>query len=917
MIYLHFFLKFKSQLRRTRSDIVRQVDESLTRSIANIGGSDVTKERFIISAVFNEETIGFWLDIYILIEDLKKKIDDSKDFFGFSLVICDNVINNPELLCRFLANHNGVFINGNSAKNFVPYAIFEKPSEWLKKTNKRKYGCGNYYRIKELKNFKNTARNDLDLQNEIAKFSEKEKEKNLLITGSQYLQLHGILFDYCENLTKNFPSLNICFGSTGLGALVDIWSFEIRSLSGRSEDRPIEEINNLWELLFRERIRDEVSDYIMRCAKRFLKLVLNFYLTAAQKLKKTPVLTLENIHLAEDKITGVLIETLSEINHKEKKNLIILGTGENEIDQDNLSQWKGIFNKIIKKENKKQPPVYPKLSTELWEIVYAISLLNRYFPPELFQKLCEEDEKNPVMIKRALSILKSLGIIDNPREPRPVTGYLEEYAHKVLAERSVKIKELVCGRLLSWAGRRNINPCFHLLIIIADLESPANRQFDDLLLLKSFLSDIINETISGIETSMANGKFDEIVREKAPAIRCIFKTTKALLSGNEEDIEKTFTDISEDSLNEFHDSYPTLKTQLLVNLGAWYLGRHNKNEAANKIKEAIVLGQNRNTFCLAQAYRIFSLVCLSKQQTIEAIEYLQFALANAEKTDNYNELAISAYYAAATQFLYGDIFNAKKLARKSVEQSLGAGRADWADRSRFLEGRIEFELGNLKEALEILQSLRNNPFGNKTDEKDIFLAAWIYRCQIYLEDPNIPKPQPANHDADIFEMEAAFMAGNYEKVLELSNSFSNPFSQENFLYTEQADWRSGFAQCEHLYFTHGEIQERLKGLFLSLSLSRMPGNRQDEALHYIQQILRDEKLCEMDPYDAFYFYAKYLILEQTETGPVDKSTAVSIAFKRLQRRASRIDDVETCRQYLNVPRWNRELSLVAKEYKLI
>jgi len=913
MVYLHFFLKFKSQLRQTRPDIVRQVDESFTRSIANMGGV-VTVGKSVISAVFNEEAIGFWLDIYILIEDLKRKYDDPKKFFGFSLVICDNALNNPEPLCRFLANHNGVFIIGNLAKNFVPYAMFEKPSEWLEINNRRKYGCGNYYRIKKLKRFGNSANNDLEFKNEIAEIFESEKGKNVLIIGQQYSQLRGGLLLFCKR-TGNFPPLRICFGSVGLGAFIDIWSFEIRSLSGKSVDRPTEEIDSLWELLFRERIRDEVSDYIIRCVKRFLKLVIEFYSYAAKNMNKTPVLVLENIQFAEDKLVKILIEALSEISPKNSENLVILGTGENEIEQNKLNQWGNVFNKIIKMKNRRQTPVYPKLSTELWEILYAVSLFNRYFPPELFQKLCEEDEKNPLMIKRALSILRTMGIIDNLREPRPVTKHLEEYALKALGDNSVKIKDLVRGRLLSWANRRNINPCFNLLIIIDSLNSAQNREFDDILLLKSFLSDIINDTTSGIENSMTDGKFEELIKEEAPAIRCIFYTSKALLSGSEEDIEKTFNELSAEKINEFSSLY--LKAQILVNIGAWHLGCHKRNEAAKKIKEAIILGQNRNTFCLAHAYRIFSLVCLSKQQTIEAIEYLQFALSNAEKTDNYNELAISSYYAAATQFLYGDVFNAKKLARKSVEQSLSAGRAEWADRSRFLEGRIEFELGNLKEACEILQSLRNDPYGGKTDEKDSLLAAWIYRCQIYLKDPRIPKPQPANHDADIFEMEAAFMAGNYEKVFELSNSFSNPFINENYLYTEQADWRSGFAQCEHLYFTHGEIQERMKGLFLSLSLSRLPGNRHDESLQHIQRILRDEKLCEMDPYDAFYFYAKYLILEQTETSPIDKSTAVSIAFKRLQRRASRIDDVETCRQYLNVPRWNRELSMVAKEYKLI
>jgi hypothetical protein len=47
------------------------------------------------------------------------------------------------------------------------------------------------------------------------------------------------------------------------------------------------------------------------------------------------------------------------------------------------------------------------------------------------------------------------------------------------------------------------------------------------------------------------------------------------------------------------------------------------------------------------------------------------------------------------------------------------------------------------------------------------------------------------------------------------------------------------------------------------------------------------------------------------------NTAVSMAFKRLQRRASRIDDPETRRDFLNLNYWNKALSIVAKEYKLI
>ena len=115
-------------------------------------------------------------------------------------------------------------------------------------------------------------------------------------------------------------------------------------------------------------------------------------------------------------------------------------------------------------------------------------------------------------------------------------------------------------------------------------------------------------------------------------------------------------------------------------------------------------------------------------------------------------------------------------------------------------------------------------------------------------------------------------------------------------------------------------------VFNSLALSGLAGESKPEkpgkvsktdAAENIQLILRDERLCEIDPWESFYFYAKYRILENSGSSQVDLSTAVSMAFKRLQRRAGRIEDIETRRQYLNVPKWNRELHLAAKEFRLI
>ena len=70
-------------------------------------------------------------------------------------------------------------------------------------------------------------------------------------------------------------------------------------------------------------------------------------------------------------------------------------------------------------------------------------------------------------------------------------------------------------------------------------------------------------------------------------------------------------------------------------------------------------------------------------------------------------------------------------------------------------------------------------------------------------------------------------------------------------------------------------------------------------------------------FDVFYYYSYYLILSGASTLEVDKNTALSIAFKKLQSRASRIDDLETKRSFLGKHFWNSALFDAAKENRLI
>ena len=74
MAELLFFLRFKTQLRRTRPELVQQVDEAIRQAVADVGGT-ITTERSLLKVSFDEGSLGFWLDMLILIERMKKVLE--------------------------------------------------------------------------------------------------------------------------------------------------------------------------------------------------------------------------------------------------------------------------------------------------------------------------------------------------------------------------------------------------------------------------------------------------------------------------------------------------------------------------------------------------------------------------------------------------------------------------------------------------------------------------------------------------------------------------------------------------------------------------------------------------------------------------------------------------------------------------
>jgi hypothetical protein len=958
MIRLLFFLRFRSQLLRTNHQAVKALEERIVELIRNAGGVEKSDRR-LVNALFNESTLGLGLDIFVCVEGILAAIQDwAGELYGYALVIGKDMDEDAgRRLCRCFSSprNAGVYCDEELRRALSCYFQFEPPEI----APPPSAGGAAYARIKAL-NPLGGFRLPLPVEAERARRdsivrSLKQGKKNALIVGPEFSGKRAGLYEFCA--AGAFP-LVIRFdsggpegsGGRGLAALSDAYSPELRNFlaasgGGGKEDAgaALEELDALQGSLFRDRLHGEVSPLLLRTGRRFFKLLLDAYLRASLAREFPAILILEHINRASESAGQLVWEALRSLSGEFALaglpgRFTVYGTavsGEGEFPSGpgrpgsagsvgsagsaapaKGPAWDRIFPRIIRLEGE-GADYAPDMSRDLWEVAYALALMGRYFPGPLIPQLLVEGGKSPRMISRALDMLTRSGLVDTPQDPRPRVRNFLPKAEAILGSRKELVRGVVRNRLLDWAFSHRLRPGFALLDALAGLGEGAGIfktiKRGDELILKSVVSDLTGGTFAAFQEALNGGRLGSVVGpERAFTVSYLFSTLKALLNGSDGDIKEVFRYTpGEERI------YPPFKAQVLINTAAYLLGIRDIDSAQNTIKEALIRSQDVPWSGLAQANRLFSLINLSKQRIGETVDYAGFAVENAEKSGNYEELAVASYYAAAVQYLYGNLSQAERLALVAEDRAAQAGRGEWADRARFFQGKLAFDLGRYQDALRLFQDIGSNPLGSPLAEKQSLLEAWAYRARIYSQNPLLPKPTGGGIDADLFEIEGAFLAGDYRRTASLATTLEESLTGDAFIYTEQPDWRSGFAQCELLLLPPREFWDRMVLVYQALALCRLSADGGAEALRIMQRVLRDERLSEMDPGDAFYFYAWYQVLQESGAAQIDMNTAVSMAFKRLQRRASRIDDPKIRQAYLTQPRWNGALSLAAREHRLI
>jgi hypothetical protein len=540
----------------------------------------------------------------------------------------------------------------------------------------------------------------------------------------------------------------------------------------------------------------------------------------------------------------------------------------------------------------------------LWELFYCFELMKKFYPERSFQSLFTSAGMNSEIVSRSRNFFMARAL-----------SFSEEECINALGKRASPVRTFVASLILASLNKKEVKPSYHIIAALHRLECDAG----DELILNAVLNDARSGNCEEMQMAIndrnlfSKENFASVVgKERAKDLAYIFYTNKALYHGSESEIRAAFLEPPPESNTNL-----LYRTQILADIASYHISTGNNEEAGKSLKEAMLIAQEpAYEKEMPQAQRLYALVNIRNFRLRDAIDYLNFAIEKAEKLNNSHEIGLISYYSAATNYLYGNISGAKRSITTAIEAARLAGKDDWATRFKFFEARLLFETGFYAESYDGFQALKD------TDavQSDL-IDSWSYRSEIYMGKIYPRVPGTLHNDGYLFQIEDAYFHKSYEEAFNYSENLIHNITGSEFSLIEQPDWRSGFAQCELLVQPYNRFIYNMVSAYRALSLAKI-GKANNDAAYFekandsIRPCLKNN-VQTSDVLDAFFYFANYCILKDSGAPEVDANTAISIAFKRLQGRSSRIDDSETKRRFSNQNYWNKQIWEAARKHKLV
>ncbi|MHB9296368.1 hypothetical protein PilKf_02129 [Pillotina sp. SPG140] len=881
MVHILCYIRYRSQLRKIRPELMDKLERSLIEMIKEARAT-VEQRRKMLFITFNTDTVGVWIRVSTLLESFAALLNENiRELYTYSVVVVSDIPEQQyERLCYKTCNQQEemhVWCDVHSYDALKAYCTFHKT--WNISQDLNVYALAFSQVLPAV---------DCSLpfnENIRTTFNAKAGDRVLIHSSAmdeQVMLLHR-LYTKEPIITLNLEH--------GLYAFADIYDNYISTVF---KNNPLKEkLESLKAAVLSEWLRHEYSPSIRDYSDQCFRIILEQTASYIQ-----PVLILTNIHKTDSQTKDMLLSLFSTLT---VKNLFrIYGTV-----PDNFSDpvWDSFFSTHVNAQSSR--PLlseYTKIPQELVEIAYLIALLFQYFPASMVPELIATEGMSESVLNRSAVLLTVWGLYYSPEHMVVRSADFFHSIESLIGERTHIIEGIVQKKLLHCLSHKIIRPCYELVQTLYALSGSCPHS----VIVSALYWDIQDGTYTAIQQALTDGSFECIVGvEHKDILNYVFYTLHSLTYSDEAAIKEIFnSDFPKDI------EYTDYAVIALENYTAFYVGMREYEEALRIAKELIIYKH-------ARSYRLFALAYMGKFRLSDVLDYASFAVEEALNEQS-AERVFTLYYAAILFMLQGTLDRAEQCIIQAETNALTERLFNWVERIRFMHGRLYFELGRYREALDRYTTLKADHSALRCAERDAVIQAWIERTKMYMGTLHHIIKQPGE-DGILFKLESAYFQGEYSQAVALAEELLARPQKNSFLYTERPDWSSGFSQYEELTVPHSMLQRRYASVYKALALCRLSTvTARDQAVAVIRSFIEEESFSDFDPHKHFYFYAYYRVLRESHRATESDSIRVlSQAFKYLQQRASSINDLTLQKNFLNYPYWNNALYRAAKEQRLV
>ena len=972
MIHVSLGIRYISQLRRTRPELMNRVETGVARAMRKSGGK-VTQESGFMFAVFDENVIAFWMDLVIALEAASDAISQAlPDLFGVVCLVSAEPLPAKGMAARLRMlptpdNGSGIWCETPLSSHLDDYVEFGATDgdgflsiqEFI--FRKKRLGLGGTYMYRK---------NPAQALSAIIPRKPEEPAVVVALLGAPLMGKKSTLRGVLTERGETFPAFIVSFvpGLVGLAPLAEAVSPELMQAVLAESGVDGEELRRGYGVvssLVVDRFTEKPGEPRTRLFISYLDGFLSCWARACRAHGSHPVLIVEDVQNAGMPAIDILSMLYAKHDSKpdtfsllmtgsdpglfgkihkgriqflrfeglsrEESGLFVSSAGEargatgqpsiERIQQ--IASFKGALPAAYRtaigwQQNLDGVPekLHPLLSADCLEIAFglyiAYGVLESGAVFEAFRGGGKPIDALPLILER----LVELGVISSVDDPGPLIPDFCPFAERILGSRSERVRSLVRERLLESVSAKRVSNSYGFLETLVSL----GGEGQDDLVLDVVVGEIVRGTGTSLLPKLDDGGFGRTVgASRFAALSRILRTGIALVSCDAESAGSVFREPL-----PTHIPSSRYRAYMLLDDASYSFWMNDLTSASSAAREASMLVQGSpRDHGSARAYRILGEIELARERISEAVDYFGFAAESAERSHDSFEALLSDVNSAATQFLLGNYSKAERHAAAAGKRASESYLEHWERWAKFMVARVRFETGSYQDAGKLFDKLRLEAAPDGRADYHGILDAWTNRVRVYISGPAaslIPETAGSADTGDglLFKAESALLCAKYENARAYANDYLRLPVAVHSHNPECVSWKSGFSMVEDKVIgTTGEepVGRKLARVIRGLATAELGYPR--EALVDLYRMAKEERISPCDPYDALYFRSLFLILGHAGTPEVDRGTVLSIAFKRLQKRASHIDDPETKRSYINQNRWNGALYTEAKAGNLI